>query len=509
MPGRIEFEFTTQNKKSRVTGTRSGPMCLLVMGDFSGRGLNGSSKETAPLSQRRLHRVDLDNLDQVMGRIAAELSLDLGENLTATVTFAGIDDFHPDSLYRRLPLFDELRDLRLRLRNRDSYREAAEQLRTMLSLQTVTAMGDSTSPVGETRTIENDAATLERLLGKPAGGGSQTEKTARSAVARLIGEAVKAHIVPEADSAQQVYFDAADQALSDLMRKLVHHPNFQALEAQWRSVEFLTRRLELDEDLQLWLLDVSKAELRNDISQAGTELEQSELYRLLIEQGVQVTGTNPWSLIVGQYGFDHSEDDIRLLTALGNIASHAGGPFLAQASPRLLGCESLVETPNPRDWTAIDPDGQQRWETLRTSPVASWIGLALPRLLLRLPYGPDTDEIDSFEFQEVMDASDHQRFLWGNPAIGCALLIGQAFTERGWQMTPGDILDIGGLPAYSYSVNGEQNILPCAEAYITMNTEDRILDKGLMPMVSLRNSNTVRLLRFQSIANPLQALANV
>jgi type VI secretion system protein ImpC len=166
-----------------------------------------------------------------------------------------------------------------------------------------------------------------------------------------------------------------------------------------------------------------------------------------------------------------------------------------------------VETPNPCDWTAIDPDGQQRWETLRTSPIASWIGLALPRLLLRLPYGPDLDEIDSFEFHEVMDASDHQKFLWGNSAIGCALLIGQSFTERGWQMTPGDILDIGGLPAYSYSMDGEQKLLPCAEVYLTENAADKILEQGLMPLVSLNNINRIKVLRFQSGAKPFQPMA--
>jgi type VI secretion system protein ImpC len=220
-----------------------------------------------------------------------------------------------------------------------------------------------------------------------------------------------------------------------------------------------------------------------DVRQAGSNLEQTELNRLLVEQGVQVPGTDPWSLIVGQYCFGGLEDDTRLLAALGSIGAHAGGPFLAQASASLLGCDSLAETPNPRDWTAVDTDGRQRWEALRASPAAQWIGLALPRMLLRLPYGPNTDEIDSFAFQEVTDASDHQRFLWGNPAIGCATLIGQAFTERGWQMTPGDVLDIGDLPAYSYPADDERKILPCAEVYLTETAADKILEQGLMPIV--------------------------
>ena len=133
-----------------------------------------------------------------------------------------------------------------------------------------------------------------------------------------------------------------------------------------------------------------------------------------------------------------------------------------------------------------------------------WSGTAA--YAANLPYGPDTEEIDSFAFQEVTDASDHQRFLWCSPAIGCAALIGQAFTESGWQMTPGDVLDIGDLPAYSYPVGDEPKILPCAEVYLTETAANKILEQGLMTMVSLRNTNRVRLLRFQSIASPLQAL---
>jgi type VI secretion system protein ImpC len=506
MPGRIEFEFTTRSKAARGPRAGSAPLRMLVLGDFSGRGLNGGTPEQAAIARRKLYPVDLDSLDQVMGRIAPVLTLDPGERPAARVSFSGIDDFHPDTLFRKVPLFDELRDLRARLHNRDTYPDAALQLRTRLSLQTPAA-DEHATPVADTGAGENDATTLERLLGKPAGGATRAGKTARSAVASLIGAAVREHIVPEADAGQQVYFEAADRALGELMRTILHHPGFQALESLWRSVAFLISRLELDENLQLALMDVTKDELREDVRQAGTEPGRTGLYRLLVEQGVEVPGTDPWSLIVGHYCFDHSTDDTRLLAALGRVAAHAGGPFLAQADASLLGCDSLAGTPNPRDWTAVDRDSRQRWDALRASPAAPWIGLALPRMLLRLPYGPDTDEIDSFAFQEVPDASMHRRFLWGNPAFGCAALIGQAFTERGWQMSPGDVLDIGDLPACSYSADGEQQILPCAEVYLTETAADKIIEQGLMPMVSLRNTNTVRLLRFQSIASPAKPLS--
>ena len=510
MHSRIEFEFTTKTRSPSVSRSESTPMRILVLGDFSAYNINVTEKERSTISKRNLKPVDLDCLDQVLGQTAPELALSLGTNLTAHVSFAEMDDFHPDSLFLRLPLFNELRDLRQRLHNEETYREAATLLKTMLSLKApAVPMSEGVTPVIDTKATESDTATLDRLLGRPTDSTVQAEKTARSAIDKLLEKAMKGHIVPESDAAQQVYFDAIDQALGDLMNQILYHPDFQALESLWRSVEFLISRLELDEDLQLVLLDVSKDELMQDLRQSDFKLKQSELYRLLIEQGVAVPGTEPWSLMVGLYCFDNSEDDTRLLAALGTVGAHAGGPFLAQANTTLLGCNSLVNSSNPHDWNADDEEGQKRWDTLRASESAKWIGLALPRMLLRLPYGTDTDEIDSFVFQEVTDASDHQRFLWGNPAVGCAVLIGQAFTERGWLMAPGDILNLGELPAYSFLADDEHKILPCAEVYLAETAVDKILEQGLIPMMSLHNSDRIQLLRFQSIASPACALAGI
>lgn len=509
MPGRIEFEFTTRTGPGRTARAPSDPMRILVLGDFSGYGLQQAPVERPAIPQRKLHPVDLDTLDTVLARIAPGLTLDTGDGKAQALSFTALEDFHPDALLQRLPACGELREIRAQLRVPATREAAAARLRTLLSLQAPPAQAATETPTEPgSAAEENDASTLERLLGKPAGSASQRQDTARSAVSRLIEAAVATDIVPEAGAGEQVYRDAADRALGERLRQVLHHPAFQALEATWRGLAWLVDRLELDaESLQLVLLDITKQELAEDARRAGPDLAQSALYRLLVEQGVQVPGTEPWSLLVGHFCFDDSADDVRLLALLGGIAAQAGGPFLAQADAAILGCTALSATPDPRDWTALDADGRQRWNELRSSPVAAWIGLALPRLLLRLPYGPDTDEIDSFDFREVVDAGEHERFLWGNPALGCAALLGQGFTERGWQMSPGDVRDIGDLPAYVHTTGGEQQLLPGAEMYLTESAAERILELGLMPLVSLRNTNAARLLRFQSIASPARALA--
>src|SRR5262249_35019174 len=161
------------------------------------------------------------------------------------------------------------------------------------------------------------------------------------------------------------------------------------------------RRLETDAGLKLYLLDIAKAELTADLRSAD-DLLSTGLYRLLVEQTVGTPGAQPWGVLVGSYTFDQSREDVELLGRLAQLVGRAGAPFLAAASDRLLGCASLAETPDPADWQpTADPEGQETWARLRQLPEAAYLGLALPRFLLRLPYGKDTDPTDQFAFNEM------------------------------------------------------------------------------------------------------------
>lgn len=227
-----------------------------------------------------------------------------------------------------------------------------------------------------------------------------------------------------------------------------------------------------------------------------------------MEQGVDTLGGEFWSVLVGNYTFGSSTEDVSLLALLGILASHAGGPFLASADTRLLGCRSLADSPDPHDWLGMEQQDAQRWQMLRHSAVAPWIGLALPRLLMRLPYGRHTEPVEHFEFEEMPPTQEqHQAFLWGNPAFYCALLIARSFSEQGWAIQLGDYLEIDDLPAYIIKQHGESVLQPCAEVCLSDNAMEKILNQGIMPFISHRSSNIVRLARFQSVAEPLKALA--
>ena len=267
------------------------------------------------------------------------------------------------------------------------------------------------------------------------------------------------------------------------------------------------RRVETSERLKLYLLDVSKAEMAADLA-AAEDLRSTGVYKLLVEQTVGTPGAEPWALLAANYTFEPTRQDVELLERLAKIAHAAGAPFLAAASPRVLGCESAAELPHPREWKPpADPEEAQAWGGLRKLPETSYVGLALPRFLLRLPYGKETDAAELFDFEEMPLPPVHEDYLWGNPAFACASLLAQAFSEEGWHMHPGTIREIHGLALHTYQENEESCVTSCAEVLLTEDAAEKILDQGLMPLASLKGRDAVRLIRFQSIADPPQALA--
>jgi type VI secretion system protein ImpC len=171
----------------------------------------------------------------------------------------------------------------------------------------------------------------------------------------------------------------------------------------------------------------------------------------------------------------------------------------------LLGCESLAATPDPDDWNlSLAAETEENWKRMTSTASARYIGFALPRFLLRLPYGKQTDPTEEFEFEEFSsgddDAARHESYLWGNPVFAVAYLLAHGFTRNGWGFRPSDTLEIDGLPLHIYERQGETEIKPCAESLLTVRAATMIIERGLMPLLSMKDSDTVRLGMFQSIS---------
>ncbi|QYZ67401.1 MAG: hypothetical protein OI74_13405 [Gammaproteobacteria bacterium (ex Lamellibrachia satsuma)] len=503
MAAHMEFEFGLRGGGAAPQRKSTSVMRILLMGNFSGH-----PEDAGPLIERAIRQVDVDNFEQLIGRYAPSVSLQLGEGENARIdlTFSELEEFHPDALFQRLGLFKALRQLRGRLQDANTFSAAAAELRQEAAAVDVISTSEET--VGDSATPEQQGDVFERLLGRESSSPITRESAPNAGIEQFIQHIVAAHIVPGADPQQAAYISSVDDAIGEQMRSLLHAPKFQALEATWLALQRLVTGVETDETLKLYTFDITKSELAADISTLSDNPSGSSLYRLLVEQGVGSTGGEPWSVLAGDFAFGAGEQDVAALHALGLLGSQAGGPFLAAASPQLLGCD--VITKPVEKWAGLDGDAAQRWQALRQTSAARWLGLALPQPLMRLPYGKGGEEIDSFSFEEIpLQPGDHEDYLWGSPAFACAQLLAEAFVARGWAMEPGDRLDIEGLPVFTFEVDGERQMLPCAEAWISERAGEVLLKQGVMPLLSHRTRNMVRVLRFQSLALPPVNLAGL
>ena len=505
-PDNIEFAFRTSKSTTPERPSDDTPFCLAVLGDFSGRSNRGLCETGAALAARRPIKVDVDNFDWLPGKLGAEIHIPVGgeEGSRIAISFAESDDFHPDSLFDKIDMFQKLKSLRRRLQDTSTFAEAAEEVRLRYADQ---ASADGTGKVQAEakpeKKSEADADTIERLLGKPATAKQPTHIAGKIAnIDALIRDAVKPYIIPSPDPQQDELVKQIDQAISGQMRGILHHPDFQQIEAAWRTLHFLVSNIETDETLKLYIIDISREELAADLAEAES-LSQSGVYRLLVEQSVSVPGGDPWAVLLGCHSFDQTAEDITLLQKLAGVARAAGAPFLTAAHPHFAGCESFAVTPDPDNWQ-WQPEAAtaQKWHELRTSPDATSLGLALPRFLLRLPYGRDGESVERFDFEELPDKTAHEKYLWGNSAVLCTYLLAQAFRVSGWSLTNELQTEVTGLPMYVYETAGEKQIVPCAESYLTERAMQSLIANGLIPVLSVKGRDSVLIPRFQSVGEP-------
>jgi type VI secretion system protein ImpC len=394
------------------------PFRILVLGDFTG----GVGRNRAVIE------IDRDRFNEVLALFSPEARVAICEEPLA-IRFRALEDFHPDRLFDSLAPFAALRDLRRRLSDPATFASAAAQI----------APARATVPASEWD--------------------------------RMLREMVEPYAAPRAAPRQAELIAQAEAAMSGHMCAILHHPAFRAIEAAWRGVHFLVRRLETGRRLRIYVLDVGKEEL---LSGAGLAALRYEL------------SAEDWAVVAGLYEF--APPDEPALLRIASLARAARAPFLAGLAPEAAGVAGI-------------------FSELRLAADAPSIGLASPRFLLRLPYGSEADQTASFAFEEMPSPPEHKRYLWGNPAIACAFLLGDAFTRYGWNLNPGASQTIEGLPLHVSKIDGVPEPTPCAEVLLTEDAAEALLDRGFIPLASIKGTGSIRVVRFQSVANPSTPLA--
>lgn len=299
-----------------------------------------------------------------------------------------------------------------------------------------------------------------------------------------------------------------DQMLSEQINLILHAPAFQQIEAAWRGLHQLVSHTETDDKLKIRFMDISKDELRRTVRRhRGIAWDQSPLFKRIYEEEYGQLGGEPYGCLVGDYFFDHTPADVELLAALSRIAAAAHAPFIAGASPSLLGMESWQELANPRDLSRITANLEHAaWTALRGTEDARYVGLAMPRVLARLPYGALTNPVDEFAFEEHTDGADHRNFVWTNAAYAMAVNINRSFKLHGWcTMIRG--VESGGtvenLPCHTFPTDDGGIDIKCpTEIAISDRRESELARAGLVPLVHRKNTGSAAFIGAQSMQKP-------
>jgi type VI secretion system protein ImpC len=392
-------------------------------------------------------------------------------------------------------LFEPLRSLRDRLDNPRVFEMAVREW-----------LGEKAPPTESPGPADPGTSLLEQMLeqtsGPPKRGMTPITPVPTDEFQQEIKRLLEPHLLPKDDPRKQALTDRLDAAAAELMRAVLHDPSFQAVEAVWRALNMMVRRIESDEEISIWVLDATREEIAADLADSRG-VERSALHRVVVDEASGSSGATPWSLVIADFAFGPDAVDVRLLESLASVGRRGGAPVLAGASPTLAGCPGFEEETDPGDWIAQNG----AWADFRRGPLARFVGLALPRFLVRLPYGRDGEPCDSFAFEEMEGRPRHNQYLWSNSAFACAVLLAESFAQASWGMRPGMHQDLEGLPLHVYRVDGVSEAKPCAESLMTERMASRFLESGLMPLASMKDRDAVRLVRFQSVADPAAGLA--
>ena len=412
--GKIHFGVRPQ--AGPFTPSADIPLQILVLGNFSGQSVRAN--EPRSLQDRQLHPIEVsrDNIEELPGKLGAQCTASVGKQSDQVVSlrFGRLSDFHPDCLLDKVPLLARLKDLRVGLQHPTTYEKAAAEVRTwgivsrepegdrFATCGSTAARNAGRAPVHRCRRTSHGGSLLDQaivLTTQPTdapGGRSGLPDGLRDLVRRSINSLR----VPKAASDSTTLIAAVDAVIGQVLRSVLHDRQFQALEAAWRGLDFLVKRLPTGPKLKVFFVDYGLPELKTDLASAAG-LEATAMYDVLVEQTVNTPGGEPWGLIVADYTLEATAVDLLVAGCLARMAARAGVAADRGRQPparrvRVAGHVARSQR------LAADAAGERGQGLGRASQpgrsILPW-GSSLPRFLLRMPYGPESSPLERVPFQ--------------------------------------------------------------------------------------------------------------
>lgn len=340
------------------------------------------------------------------------------------------------------------------------------------------------------------ASLLDSIISESRVARSETERErTRDLIGELVAQVLEGEMTPSKDliAVLDARIADIDALLSEQMNEVMHANEFQQMEASWRGLKYLVDQTETGTSMKIQMLNASKKELIRDFKSAS-EFDQSALFKKVYEEEYGTFGGAPFGMLIGDYEFSRSPEDIYLLEEASHVAAAAHAPFISAASPELFGWDSFTDMAGPRDLSKIfDTVEYAKWKSFRNSEDSRYVGLTCPHVLGRLPYGPETTPVEEFNFVENTDGRDHNKYLWMNAAYALGARVTDAFAKYGWCVAIRGVEGGGlveGLPTHTFETDDGEVALKCpTEIAITDRREKELSDLGFIPLVHCKGTD--------------------
>ena len=355
-----------------------------------------------------------------------------------------------------------------------------------------------------------EVSLLDQIIedGRVGGRDAAAKERGKDMVKNFVSEVLAGSMTMSRDTEAMINARIAqiDHLISLQLNEVMHHPEFQKLEATWRGLRYLLNNSETGTQLKIKVLNVSKKDLLRDLQRAP-EFDQSALFKKVYEEEYGVFGGAPFGALLGDYEFGKSSQDIELLEKVSNVAAAAHAPFLTAASSDMLNLESFAQIDAPRDMGKVfDTTEYAKWKAFRATDDSRYVALTLPHILMREPFGKDTIPVEAFAYEEHVDGTDHSKYLWGNAAWALGARVTNAFAMYGWCATIRGVESGGlveGLPVHNFRTDAGELVMKCpTEVQITDRREKELADLGFAPLVHQKGTPNAAFFSVQSAQKP-------
>lgn len=297
-----------------------------------------------------------------------------------------------------------------------------------------------------------------------------------------------------------------DRMVNDQVNEIMHQDQFKQMEANWRSLNDLILNTNFKADIMIDILDVTKEELHEDFENNAVDISGSELFKKIYFAEYDQYGGKPFGSIIGLYEFEHTPTDEFWLRTMGKVAAASHAPFVGAVSPKFFGCDSIEELEGIKDLEGLMSHPRYgSWNKLRDSEEAAYIGLTLPRYIIRQPFDPDTNPSGKIPFEEKVRGDNNEDYLWGSASILFAQNMVRSFAESGWcqyiRGPKGGGL-VSGLPVHMFNIRGEEEMKLPVEMTVPDYRELEYANAGFMPLVYRKGTADACFFSCQSLKKP-------